>query len=255
MLPQFNDPALLERALTHASYANEHSDETISDNERLEFLGDAVLDFIAGAWLFEKFPDYDEGRLTSVRAALVRVGTLAQFAREVGLPEHLRLGKGEIDTGGRERANILGDAFEALLGALYLDQGIEAVRAYVVPLLERATSDILQANLDRDAKSRLQEWSQGVLGVTPRYKLIATEGPDHARMFTVEVRLGDRVAGIGRGTSKQMAEQLAAGEALTRTREFIEVEAGDALPAGDAPPASDAPPANEPTILPTDAER
>ncbi len=226
MLPTFNDPALLERALTHSSYANEHPEEQAADNERLEFLGDAILDFIAGAWLFERFPEYDEGRLTSIRAALVRVSTLAEFARRVGLPERLRLGKGEVDTGGRERANILGDAFEALLGALYLDQGIEAVRDFVVPLLEQATPEIVQAKLDRDAKSHLQEWSQGVLGVTPRYKLVATEGPDHARVFTVEVRLGDRVAGVGRGSSKQMAEQLAAREALARTSEFMPQQEG-----------------------------
>lgn len=220
-LPAFNDPQLLERALTHSSYANEHPEERIVDNERLEFLGDAVLDFIAGAWLFEQFPEYDEGRLTNVRAALVRVSTLAKFAQQIGLPERLRLGKGEIDTGGRERASILGNAFEALLGALYLDQGIEAVRSFVVPLLAQATPEIMQAKLDRDAKSRLQEWSQGALGITPRYKLIATEGPDHAKTFTVEVRLGDRVAGIGRGSSKQMAEQLAARDALERTDELM----------------------------------
>ncbi|GIV84451.1 MAG: ribonuclease 3 [Candidatus Roseilinea sp.] len=251
-LPAFRDPTLLERALTHTSYVNEHPEEHAADNERLEFLGDAVLDFIAGAWLFEQFPEYDEGRLTSVRAALVRVSTLAKFAYQVGLPERLRLGKGEIDTGGRERANILGDAFEALLGALYLDQGIEAVRDFVVPLLAQATPEIVQAKLDRDAKSRLQEWSQGVLGVTPRYKLVAAEGPDHAKVFTVEVRLGDRVAGMGRGSSKQMAEQLAANDALARASELVprtesseaqegskaEGQGGDArLPSASAPTA------------------
>lgn len=228
-LPTFNNPALLECALTHSSYANEHPEEQIADNERLEFLGDAVLDFVSGAWLFEQFPEYDEGRLTSIRAALVRVSTLARFARQVGLPERLRLGKGEIDTGGRNRDNILGDAFEALLGALYLDQGIEAARKFVVPLLAQATPAIIQAKLDRDAKSHLQEWSQGVLGVTPRYKLVATEGPDHARVFTVEVRLGDLVAGVGRGSSKQTAEQLAARAALERADELLQSSATPAV--------------------------
>jgi len=128
-LPAFRDPALLQCALTHTSYANEHPEEQIPDNERLEFLGDAVLDFVAGAWLFEQFPEFDEGRLTSVRAALVRVSTLANFARQIGLPDRLRLGKGEIDTGGRERDNILGDAFEALVGALYLDQALRRCAA------------------------------------------------------------------------------------------------------------------------------
>src|SRR5215212_5402728 len=127
MLPEFKNPDLLTRALTHSSFANEHLEEgqtRLADNEKLEFLGDAVLDFIAGAWLYNRFPDFDEGRLTSLRAALVRVGMLAEFARQMGLPEMMRLGKGEIDTGGRNRSNILGDAFEAVLGALFLDQGI-----------------------------------------------------------------------------------------------------------------------------------
>lgn len=216
MLPNFNDQALLERALTHSSYANEHLNDPspAADNERLEFLGDAVLDFIAGAWLYNRFPDIDEGRLTSLRAALVKVGTLAEFARESGLPEHLRLGKGEIDTGGRNRANILGDAFEALLGALYLDQGVDAVQAFLVPFFERSTPDIVSANLDRDAKSRLQEWAQGAMGCTPRYRLVSTEGPDHAKTFTVGVYLDNELMATGIGTSKQMAEQLAAREAL-----------------------------------------
>ncbi len=230
MLPTFNDPLLFERALTHSSYANEHLNDPspATDNERLEFLGDAVLDFIAGAWLFDRFPDFDEGRLTSIRAALVKVSTLAEFARECGLPEMLRLGKGEIDTGGRNRANILGDAFEALLGALYLDQGTEAVRDYLVPFLERATPSIVSANLDRDAKSRLQEWAQGTLNMTPRYRLVSTEGPDHAKIFTVAVWLGEALVATGSGTSKQMAEQLAAQGALARAGEFVKADADNA---------------------------
>jgi ribonuclease-3 len=221
-LPAFNNPALLQCALTHRSYANEHPEEQIPDNERLEFLGDAVLDFVAAAWLFEQFPGFDEGRLTSVRAALVRVSALASFARQIGLPDRLRLGKGEIDTGGRERENILGDAFEALIGALYLDQGIDAVRCLLIPLFAQVTPAILQARLDRDAKSRLQEWSQGLLGITPRYRLVAAEGPDHARVFTAEVRLGDVVAGVGRGSSKQLAEQLAAQDALSQADDLVQ---------------------------------
>ena len=186
----------------------------IADNEKLEFLGDAVLDFVTGAWLYVNFPDLDEGRLTSVRAALVRVGKLAEFARIMGLPAALRLGKGEIDTGGRNRANILGDAFEAIIGALYLDQGIDAARIFIEGFLERAAPDIMNDNKDRDAKSRLQEWSQAELNVTPRYKLVSTDGPDHAKIFTVEVWLGSRMSASGSGTSKQTAEQLAAHESL-----------------------------------------
>jgi ribonuclease-3 len=221
MIPAFNNPHLLDHALTHSSYANEHSTDPLADNERLEFLGDAVLDFIAAAWLFEQFPGLDEGRLTSIRAALVKVGTLAGFAKQVGLPDMLNLGKGELDTGGRNRANILGDAFEAVLGALFVDQGIDAVRAFLLPFFEAATPAIVGENLDRDAKSRLQEWAQGTLSVTPRYRLVSTEGPDHAKLFTVAVWLGGTLAATGSGTSKQLAEQIAAHEALARASEFV----------------------------------
>ena len=155
MLPIFNNPELLQRALTHSSFANENADNaTFEDNERLEFLGDAILDFVSASWLFETYLHLDEGRLTSVRAALVRVGTLAEFARQINMQDVMRLGKGEVDTGGRNRSNILGDAFEALIGALYLDQGIETARAFIIPFLQRASEAILNENLDRDAKSR-----------------------------------------------------------------------------------------------------
>jgi ribonuclease-3 len=233
LLPTFNDPDLLNRALTHSSFANEHQEsgaDGLEDNERLEFLGDAVLDFVTGAWLFNRFPHLDEGRLTSVRAALVRVSTLADFARSIGLPEALRLGKGEVDTGGRDRANILGDAFEALIGALYLDQGIDAAHAFIEPFLERATPAIVDARSDRDAKSRLQEWSQSVLGVTPRYRMVGTTGPDHAKVFTVQVWFGNRMAATGTGTSKQAAEQNAAREALAHPLEPIEGNQTPPLP-------------------------
>jgi ribonuclease-3 len=216
-IPEFQNTSLLQRALTHTSFINEHAGETNEeDNERLEFLGDAVLDFIAGAWLFDKFPGLDEGKLTTLRAALVRVETLARFARQIDLSDKLRLGKGELDTGGRNRNNILGDAFEAVIGAIYLDQGIDAARAFVLPFLEQTTPNIVEANADRDPKSKLQEWSQGTLGVTPHYKLVGTEGPDHAKIFTVEVRLGEQIVAQGSGTSKQMAEQVAAREALEK---------------------------------------
>ena len=223
MLPEFKDLRLLTRALTHASWANEHDPELApesagsgpGDNERLEFLGDAVLDFVAGAWLFQRFPEFEEGRLTRVRAALVRATSLARFADAAGLPGKLRLGKGEAESG-RTRTNILADAFEALLGALYLDQGTDAVRRFLEPLLEAAMPAILSENLDRDFKTRLQEWSQAYFSVTPRYKLVSTTGPDHARVFTSEVWLGDLLAATGEGQSKQVAEQVAAREAVAR---------------------------------------
>ena len=217
MLPEFKDQELLKRALTHTSYANEHTtyDGTnMEDNERLEFLGDAILDFIAAKWLYHRFPDLDEGRLTSLRAALVRASTLAQFAESIQLSDYLLLGKGEAESGGRHRANILSDAFEALMGALYLDQGFDAVCAYFEQMIESIAPVVLNENLDRDAKSQLQEWSQANLSITPRYKLVSTEGPDHAKTFTVEVWIGDRVAAVGVGSSKQVAEQAAARTAL-----------------------------------------
>jgi ribonuclease-3 len=211
---RFNDKSLLLRALTHPSYLNENPEEGLEDNERLEFLGDAVLDFVSGEWLYHHFPEASEGRLTRLRAALVRTETLARFARESNLGAALRLGHGEEDSGGRQRDGNLCGAFEALVGALYLDQGIEAVRAFVEPLFEPALRAITEADQDKDPKSLLQEWSQAHLGVTPVYETTATRGPDHAKEFTVTVYLGDKSYGEGTGYSKQAAAQKAALQAL-----------------------------------------
>ena len=216
-LPTFRDPSLLERALTHRSYLNEHLELALDDNERLEFLGDAVLDFVTGAWLYNRFPEMREGRLTSLRAALVKTDALAALALRIGLDEHLRLGKGEAESGGRGRISLLADAFEAVLGALYLDQGLGAVREFLERLLPEEVERILAEESDRDAKSMLQEWSQAEYGITPRYRTVSEEGPDHAKSFTVEVRVGDRVVGRGEGLSKQLAAQAAASDALKRS--------------------------------------
>ncbi|HJW84598.1 MAG TPA: ribonuclease III [Anaerolineae bacterium] len=215
-LPTFRDLSLLERALTHRSYLNEHPELAIDDNERLEFLGDAVLDFVTGAWLYNRFPEMPEGRLTSLRAALVKTEALAKFAAQIGLNEHLRLGKGEADTGGRGRASMLADAFEAILGALYLDQGLDAVRDFLGQLLPEETERVLVGEGDRDAKSILQEWSQAERGITPRYRSVDEHGPDHAKTFNVEVRIGEEIVGRGDGPSKQTAAQAAARDALRR---------------------------------------
>ncbi|MCW1970373.1 MAG: ribonuclease III [Anaerolineae bacterium] len=216
MIPEFYNPDLLATALTHKSYANEHStkEAPVQNNERLEFLGDAVVNYIAAEWLYQQYPTLGEGRLTSLRAALIRSAALAQFAQTIGLPSELRLGKGEEESGGRQRANILCDAFEAVLAALYLDQGMAAAQEFFVPLLNATAHTLLSENLDRDAKTVLQEWSQSVLNVTPRYQLFGTEGPDHAKKFKVEVWLGELMAATGQGHSKQIAEQMAAREAL-----------------------------------------
>jgi len=216
LYPPFRDVSLLRRALTHRSYLNEHPELALEDNERLEFLGDAVLDFVVGAWLYNRFPELPEGRLTSLRAALVKTDSLAEFAVRVGLPEQLKLGKGESGSGGRARASLLCNAFEAAIGALYLDQGLDAVRAVLSHLLPGEVERIMADERDRDAKSILQEWSQAKHGYTPRYRTASAEGPDHARRFTIEVSIRDQVVGRGVGPSKQIAAQAAASDALAR---------------------------------------
>lgn len=206
--------ALLQQALTHRSYVNEHNDPDAVDNERLEFLGDAVLSFIAGDMLFREFPNMPEGDLTRLRAAMVRTDSLAQIglARRVG--EALRMGKGEERSGGRTRANNVCAAFEAVIGALYLDQGLDAVRAFVCPLLAERLEQVLSESLHTDARSQLQERAQAELNETPQYVLVDASGPDHERVFTVEVVIGGRVAGSGQGRSKQAASMAAARAAL-----------------------------------------
>jgi ribonuclease-3 len=215
-IPAFRDASLLARALTHRSYLNEHPELALEDNERLEFLGDAVLDFVVGAWLYNRFPELPEGRLTSLRAALVKTDTLAEFSVRIGLSEQLRLGKGEAESGGRARTSLLCNAFEALIGALYLDQGLDAAQVLLYTLLPDEVERIMSDERDRDAKSILQEWSQAKHGYTPRYRTVHAEGPDHARQFTVEVHIGEHVVGRGVGPSKQIAAQAAASDALAR---------------------------------------
>ena len=207
----FSNGSLLTRALTHRSYVNENPNST-EDNERLEFLGDAVLDFIVGAWVYHRFPEMPEGDLTKMRSALVRNDQLAKFARALNLGPALRLGRGESMSGGHFRDGLLGSLFEAVVGALYLDAGMGAVEAFVHPLLEEARESVLSKI--HDPKSQLQEWVQAQKMIAPRYKTIATTGPDHAREFEVEVEIGGQVAGRGRGTSKHLAEHAAAQNAL-----------------------------------------
>lgn len=209
----FKDYLLLTRALTHRSYLNENKD-AIEDNERLEFLGDAVLDFIVAEWLYNHYPEKPEGDLTRLRAALVHTDQLAKFARKIDLGSALRLGKGEVQAGGRERMTLLCDAFEALIGALYLHGGIPAVNRFMIPLLVEVSDSILKNHKDDDTKSRLQEWSQGHGLSSPKYVLIAEEGPDHEKRFEMEVRIGTKPFGRGIGPSKQIAEKIAAKNAL-----------------------------------------
>jgi ribonuclease-3 len=209
----FKDYFLLTRALTHRSYLNENKD-AIEDNERLEFLGDAVLDFIVAEWLYNHYPEKPEGDLTRLRAALVHTDQLASFAKKIDLGRALRLGRGEIQAGGRERMTLLCDAFEALVGALYLYGGISTVNAFMVPLLSDVVDIIFLNHMDEDTKSRLQEWAQGLGFSSPKYVLVAERGPDHDKIFEMEVRIGLKPFGRGIGPSKQTAEKVAAREAL-----------------------------------------
>ncbi|MGQ9598333.1 MAG: ribonuclease III [Anaerolineae bacterium] len=212
----FRDKSLLQRALTHRSYLNEHPEDCFEDNERLEFLGDAVLDFLTAAFLYHRFPELTEGPLTSLRSALVRRETLARFARSFDLGRHLLLGHGEEESGGRSRPALLCAAFEALIGAVYLDQGLEAVQRLLEPLIASEIAEILRRRGDRDAKSQLQELAQSWLHHTPYYRTVAESGPDHAKEFTVQVVIGGQVYGQGIGFSKQQAAQSAARAALER---------------------------------------
>ncbi len=210
---EFQDKTLLLRALTHRSYLNE-SAYVFSDNERLEFLGDAVLDLIVAELLYQRFPEQREGFLTSLRASLVRREALAGFARQIDLGPYILLGRGEEDSGGRERDAILCATFEAVVGAVYLDQGLDVTASFLSPYLEPELVILRDGRLQKDAKSLLQEWSQAEMNETPSYQTVAMEGPDHAREFTVEVRIGGATYGVGRGNSKQRAAQEAARLAL-----------------------------------------
>lgn len=208
-----SDQGLVQRALTHRSYVNEHP-EALEDNERLEFLGDAALDFLTAAWLYNHFPEMDEGQLTRLRSALVRTEQLANFAEEIDLGEALLLGRGEHLSGGRERPALLCAAFEAFVGALYLDAGWGAVQEFMEPRLKSAVEKILEDESLFDARSLLQIWAQAEQGETPTYHTVEASGPDHEREFVVEVRLADRVLARGNGSSKQEAAQAAADRAL-----------------------------------------
>ncbi len=208
----FHDPALLRQSLTHRSYIYEATGAGLSSNERLEFLGDSVLAAISAAFLYRSFPELSEGELSDARAILVRMGTLAEFAREIQLGNYLLMGKGEQSSGGSQR--ILASAFEALLGAMYLDQGMEVVQRFLVPRLEPIAHEVVKKRSFKDDKSRFQQLAQAHDGITPSYRVVSQQGPSHDREFTVEVVLGDMVAGRGQGRNKQAAEQEAARMAL-----------------------------------------
>jgi ribonuclease-3 len=217
--PVFKNKALLQQAFIHRSYVNERTataqpDDLLLDNERLEFLGDSILGFVASEFLYQQYPHYQEGNLTQIRTRLVRRETLARLAKTMHLGDYLFLGIGEEESGGRHRTPTLCATFEALVGALYLDQDIEAVYDFLEPLLRRELGHT--PDLDKDPKSRLQEWAQLALKATPRYKQLNSAGPDHAKVFVMQVSILHVPQGIGQGHSKQDATQLAAAMALHR---------------------------------------
>lgn len=219
---QFHNRSLLQEAMTHRSFVNEHDDPETVDNERLEFLGDSVLGFLTADMLYRRFPAVGEGELTRLRSSLVRTESLAELAQLCTIGETLRMGRGEEASGGRERPTNLCGAFEALVGALYIDQGLDQVRTFVMPLLERQLTIVLAEQLDKDARSLLQEWSQAAHNQTPQYRTISETGPDHEKTFTVEVYVGERSLGSGQGRSKQAAAQAAARNALANVRAAAE---------------------------------
>lgn len=210
----FQDRALLQQALIHRSYLHENPDLVLPSNERLEFLGDAVLSLVAAEHLYQHYPEMSEGDLTALRAALVKSETLAEFGASLSLGNYIAMSKGEEASGGRQRPAILARTFEALIGAIFLDKGLEATREFLLRFLKPALEEVTRLNLDKDFKSRLQELAQGQWHITPHYKTVHVAGPDHARRFTVQVFVGDEMVGEGTGPSKQAAQQAAARAAL-----------------------------------------
>lgn len=210
----FKDKELLRRAFTHRSYLNENRDTETSHNERLEFLGDAVLELIVTEYLFEKYPDSTEGDLTAYRAALVNAITLSEAAQKIHVNDFLLLSKGEAKDTGKARQYILANTMEAIIGAIYLDQGYELAKYFISNNIFHLIDKIIEEKSWIDAKSKFQEKSQEKESTTPLYKTIKEEGPDHDKQFTVGVYLGKELIAEGIGQSKQEAEQVAARKAL-----------------------------------------
>lgn len=211
---EFGNKELLLSAITHRSYLNEHRDASHEHNERLEFLGDAVLELAVTDYLFNKFPDKPEGELTAVRAALVNTNSLSEASDKLGLNEYLLMSKGEAKDTGRARQYILANAFEAVIGAIYMDKGYESAEAFIAGQLYQKTERIVEKRLWQDPKSRFQELAQENVSITPTYEMLSQVGPDHDRIFTVGVFLKNEKVAEGQGRSKQEAEQSAAEAAI-----------------------------------------
>lgn len=213
---QLSNRRLVESALVHSSLMNERPERTVglASSERLEFLGDAVLNFLAAEQVYQRFPEASEGELTLLRSALIKTDTLAGLAREYDLGAYLRLSKGEEQSGARDRDALLADTFEAVVAAIFLDGGVEATRAFLSPIFSRLLDEIDANGITTDYKSRLQRRIQGERNITPRYQVTAEEGPEHHRLYTVEVLVDGQQIGLGSGHGKQAAAQAAARAAL-----------------------------------------
>ena len=217
----YQDPELLDRALTHKSYANEN--RVPYHNERMEFLGDSVLNFVVSEYLMKSCPDSTEGDLSRLRAAVVSEPALASVARTIGLGNHLLLGKGEEQTGGRDKDSLLADSLEALIASLYLDQGMDAARAFIIKFFHELIEKTSVERISLDYKTDLQELCQQLLKLLPEYRVVSESGPDHQKQFEVEVWIKGRMSGHGYGKSKKEAEQRAAKEALEKlTRHAVD---------------------------------
>lgn len=215
----FRNPAYLSEALSHSSYANEHRGQHLNSNERLEFLGDAVLGFVTAEFLFLQHPDLPEGDLTRIRAALVCEQSLHEVAQKLELGRYLKLGRGEESGGGRTRTSILADATEAVIAAVYLDGGISEASALIHRFLLDAEKEEAVEERRRDFKTELQEFVQRQAGQELAYRMVGEQGPDHAKTFSAQVLLNGTIIGTGRGHSKKEAEQCAAADALNLEKE------------------------------------
>lgn len=209
----FRDISLLNKSLTHKSYVNENSD-SLKNNERFEFLGDSVLDLIVTGYLLKAFPDFSEGILSKIRAAVVNESCLADLARQIGLGKYLLLGKGEESSGGREKNSLLANAYEALAGAVYFDSNLEKAMDLYVPVLSKEIAKYADTARFRDYKSELQEYTQTHFNCIPNYNIVAEKGPAHEKQFEVVVLVQETIRGRGAGKSKKESEQAAAKSAL-----------------------------------------
>ena len=210
----FKNKDLLKQSFTHRSYINENGSTSLSHNERLEFLGDAVLELIVTDFLYKKYPNYTEGELTALRSALVNAIIISEIAGEIGMNDYLLLSKGEAKDYGKARMYILANTYEALVGAMYLDQGYDVTNKFIAKTLLPKTDEIVNKKLWRDAKSLVQEKAQEFVSMTPAYKVLQQSGPDHDKHFTVGIYFGKDLIAEGKGGSKQEAEQSAALAAL-----------------------------------------